>query len=230
MEKVHKKRVDDLGSHARLLLDACKRFSETHNFDEIKNIGVRLRVLVGSGRGSGILFELADESGDSFYVMVLNQYGVLRITEIEDETGRIVQSVERKALITQIPGRLPIVFSERLANPLYVRVPLKEWIEDGFLLDWEVPNNGKTPIMKRFTPRELIDRYAGQEAAHSDSGYGTFGQDIEGYVLEYVNGTTRTVVPVVYEYLYQVGNTVGAIALNYIESQQKVITNSGSKE
>ncbi|HLD14886.1 MAG TPA: hypothetical protein VJB18_09255 [Burkholderiales bacterium] len=230
MEKAHKKRVDDLGSHARLLLDACKRFSETHNFDEIKNIGVRLRVLVGSGRGSGVLFELADESDDGFDVMVLNQYGVIRVTEIEHGTERVIQSVERKALITQIPGRLPIVFSERLAKPLYVRMPLREWIENGFLLDWEVPNNGKTPIMKRFTPRELINRYAGQEAAHSDSGYGTFGQDVESLTLEYVNGTTRTIVPVVYEYLYQIGNTVGAIALNYIESQQKVITNSGLKE
>lgn len=230
MEKDRKKRINDLGSHARLLLDACKRFSETHNFDEIRNIGVRLRVLIGTGRGSGVLFELSDETGDSFDVMVLNQYGVLRITEIEHGTGKVVQSVERKALITQIPGRLPIVFSEQLAKPLYVRMSLKEWIEDGFLLDWEAPNNGKTPIMKRFTPRELVNRYAGQEAAHSDSSYGTFGQDIESLTLEYVNGTTRTVVPVVYEYLYQIGNTVGAIALNYVESQQKDVVNSGLKE
>lgn len=230
MEKERKKRVADLGSHARLLLDACRRFSETHNFDEIRNIGVRLRVLIGTGRGSGVLFELLDEMGDSFDVMVLNQYGVLRITEIEHGTGKVVQSVDRKALITQIPGRLPIVFSEQLANPLYVRMSLKEWIEDGFLLDWEVPNNGKTPSMKRFTPRELVNRYAGQEAAHSDPSYGAFGQDIESLTLEYVNGTTRTVVPVVYEYLYQIGNTVGAIALNYVALQQKDVVSSGLKE
>ncbi len=156
MEKAHKKKVDDLGSHVRLLLDACKRFSDTHNFDEIKNIGVRLRVLVGSGRGSGILFELADESDDGFDVMVLNQYGVIRVTEIEHGTERIIQSVERKALITQIPVRLPIVFSERLAKPLYVRMPLREWIENGFLLDWEVPNNGKTPTISDSLPESLL--------------------------------------------------------------------------
>lgn len=51
MQKDFKRRLDDFRSHAKLLLDACNRFSAEHNLDEVKNIGVRLRVLVGSQKG-----------------------------------------------------------------------------------------------------------------------------------------------------------------------------------
>lgn len=216
-------RINDLASHSRLLRDSCHRFSQTYNFDEIRNIGVQLRVLVGSGKGSGLLFGLAEESNEEFSVTVLNQYGVIKIQEIEEGTNRILQTVERRALLTQVQliGRLPIVFSENSAQPLYKTVNLKEWITEGFLLDWEVPQENATPEMVRFTPQYLINRYAGQEGAHSDKSFGTFGQSIETLTMNYVRAGQTYVVPIVYEYLFQIGLTVSDVALKYSDDLRR---------
>ncbi len=64
--KTFQERLNDLKSHTKLLSDACDRFISGYNSDEVKNIGVRLRVIVGSGKGSGLLFELANETNDEF--------------------------------------------------------------------------------------------------------------------------------------------------------------------
>ena len=214
-EKSFLSRVDDLNKHARLLLEACQRFTEEHKHDEILNIAVRLRVIVGSGKGSGLLFDLAKEKNEEIEVMTLNSYGVMKITEIEDGTNRIVQEVEKKALFTQMPGRLPIVFVEN-DQSLYRKQNLLEWIENGFLLDWDVPDGSGGSKVARFTPQFLINRYAGQEAAHSDSTYGTFGSPVESVTMQYNVSGEQLVVPVVYEYLTQVGNVVAAVALNFV--------------
>lgn len=132
-------RVEDLRKHAQLLQEACYRFSAKHRHDEILNIAVRLRVLVGSGSGSGLLLDLVKEKQEVLSVMTLNLYGVLKITEIESGTGRVLQEVEKKTIFTQIPGRLPIVFGED-EHALYVRKDLVHWLKEGFLIDWDVPD------------------------------------------------------------------------------------------
>lgn len=221
MPKDFKQRLEDLRSHAKLLMDACNRFSAEHNFDEVRNIGVRLRVLVGSQKGDGLLFELAKERGDVFSVMKLNQHGFIQITEVDRQTGKIVQQVKKRALFTQIPGgRLPIVFTEKDGQSLYSLIDLGEWLEDGFLLDWEVPNEGKTPKIRNFTPRFLIERYAGQEAAHADPTHGVFGAPVESLTMEYNLKDRKLIVPIVYEYLFQIGITVAKIALDYFEKHK----------
>ena len=215
--KDFKARQEDLRSHATLLSEACDRFIDGYKLDEIRNIGVRLRALVGAGKGNGLLFELAKQTGDRFQVMALDQYGVLRIAEIEHGTGRIVQEVEKKALLTKIPGRLPIVFPLNGKASLYRLIDLKDWIETGFLLDWDVPDEKGTSKVTRFTPQVLINRYAGQEGAHSDSDYGVFGGPVESLKMEYSVGDKSLIVPVVYEYLYQIGRAVADISLEYLE-------------
>jgi hypothetical protein len=216
-KKDFKARLLDLQSHATLLSEACDRFIKSYKHDETRNIGVRLRALVGTGRGNGLLFELAKQTSDRFLVMALNQYGVIKIAEVEHETDRIVQEVEKKALITTIPGRLPIVFPLNSNASIYNSVDLKHWIESGFLLDWDVPDERGTSKTIRFTPQVLINRYAGQEGAHSDHGYGVFGGPVESLTMQYSIHGEIIVVPVVYEYLYQIGRAVAEIALNYIE-------------
>jgi hypothetical protein len=212
--KIFSVRVDDLRKHAQLLLEACQRFSEDHRHDEVLNIAVRLRVLVGSGNGSGLLFDLANETKEELSVMTLNSYGILKITEIENGTGRIIQDVEKKAISTQMPGRLPIVFIEG-ADSLYRKQDLLGWIKDGFLLDWDVPDGKGGAKVARFTPQTLINRYAGQEAAHSDPTYGKFGAPVESVTMQYNVAGKQLVVPVVYEYLVQVGVVVGRAALDF---------------
>ncbi len=207
-------RIEDLRKHAQLLQESCERFSREHRHDEILNIGVRLRVLVGSGNGSGLLLELANELNEKLTVMALNQYGILRITEIEAATERVVQQVEKKALITQLPGRLPIVFPDN-ERGMYVKRDLAEWITAGFLLDWDVPDSKGGSKVLRFTPQVLINRYAGQEAAHSDPTYGTFGSPVEAFTMQYNLGDKQLVVPVVYEYLAHVGAVVATVALEF---------------
>lgn len=220
MQKSFAQRLEDLRSHAQLLLDSCNRFAANHNFDEIKNIGVRLRVLVGSQRGDGLLFELANEVQEVLRALKLNQHGFLQITEVEP-TGKIVQQVKKRALFTQLPGgRLPIVFSEKDGQSLYSSVELNEWLENGFLLDWEVPDGDKTPKMRSFTPRFLIERYAGQEAVHAEPGHGVFGAPVESVTMEYTLNGQKLIVPIVYEYLFQIGITVADLALEFIRKQK----------
>jgi hypothetical protein len=216
-KKDFKARLLDMRSHATLLLEACDRFIKDYKYDEIRNIGVRLRALVGTGKGNGLLFELAKETCDKFQVMSRNQYGILKITEMEHGTNRILQEVEKQALLTKIPGRLPIVFSFHSENTIYRLKDLREWIESGFLLDWDVPEENGTSKTIRFTPQVLINRYTGQEAVHSDSSYGIFGGPVESLTMEYTIQDKRIIVPIVYEYLFQIGRVVAEIALNYIE-------------
>jgi len=218
-KKSHSNRFDDLRKHAQLLMEACQRFKDNHKHDEILNIAVRLRVLVGSGNGNGLLFDLANETHYDMTVMVLNSYGILKLTEIENGTGKVLQEVEKKALFTQMPGRLPIVFVEG-DTALYRQQNLLEWIAIGFLLDWDVPDGQEgTPKVTRFTPQYLINRYTNQEAAHSDSTYGHFGGPVESLTMQYnVNGT-QLVVPIVYEYLAQIGEVVSAVALDFVSKQ-----------
>jgi len=213
-------RLGDIRSHAVLLSEACDRFANSHKFDEVKNIGVRLRVLVGTGQGSGILFSLAKETRDCFSVVALNQFCVLRISEIENGTGKTIQEVEKKALLTQMPGRLPIVLSPFTEHSLYRQVDFQEWIENGFLLDWDVPQANGSAVVKRFTPQALINRYAGQEAAHADATHGTFGGPIESLTMQYVIRGETLIVPIVYEYLYQIGRTVAQVALDYADKHK----------
>lgn len=221
MDKNFHQRLDDLRSHAKLLIEACNRFSTEHDFDEVRNIGIRLRVLVGSQKGDGLLFALARETNDVFFVMKLNQHGFIQITEVENKTGKIVQQVKKRALLTNIPGgRLPIIFMEKEGQSLYSSVNLNEWLEEGFLLDWEVPSEGKTPKMRSFTPRFLIERYAGQEAAHADETHGVFGAPVETLTMEYNLKDRKLIVPVVYEYLFQIGSTVASIALEYFNKHK----------
>jgi len=222
MQKDFYERLEDLRSHAQLLLESCNRFAANHNFDEIKNIGVRLRVLVGSQRSDSLLFELAKNTKDSFRIMKLNQNGFIQITELDSKTGKIVQQVKKRSLFTQLAGgRLPIVFSEKTEHSLYSSVELNEWLESGFLLDWEVPDEGRTPKMRSFTPRFLIERYAGQEAAHADSTHGVFGSPVESLTIEYTQKDQKLIVPVVYEYLFQIGTTVAGIALEFFNKHKK---------
>jgi hypothetical protein len=214
IKKTFSNRVDDLRRHAQLLLEACRRFNDNYKHDEILNIAVHLRVIVGSGNGSGLLFDLAKETQEDFSVMTLNSYGVLKITEIENGTGRVVQEVEKKALFTQMPGRLPIVFVEGEGS-LYREQNLLDWIENGFLLDWDVPDGKGGSKVARFTPQYLINRYASQEAAHSDPTFGTFGTPVENVTMQYNVAGKQLVVPVVYEYLAQVGIVVSEVALDF---------------
>ncbi len=217
MKKDFQQRLEDLRSHAQLLLDSCDRFAVDHNFDEVKNIGIRLRVLVGSQSGDGLMSELAAETKDIFSVMKLNQNGFIQITEMDSTTGKIVQQVKKRALFTQLAGgRLPIVFAEKDGQSLYSSIDLSEWLENGFLLDWEVPDEGRTPKMRSFTPRFLIERYAGQEAAHADSTHGVFGSPVESLTMEYSLKDQKLIVPVVHEYLFQIGLTVANIALEFV--------------
>ena len=206
-----------MSDHAKLLKEACDRFIDGYKLHEIKNISVHLRALVGMGRGNGLLFSLSESTNDSFEILALNQYGILRISEIEKETEKIIQEVEKKALITSIPGRLPILLYPGDDRSLYRPVDLKTWIQEGFLLDWEVPSeDGTTPKISRFSPQLLINRYTGVEGAHSDLTYGAFGGPVESLTMEYnIKGQT-VVVPVVYEYLHQIGTTVSSIALAYV--------------
>ncbi len=217
-------RLADLESHATLLVEACSRYRGNFNFNEIKNIEVRLRVLAGSGKGSGLLFELAAESNEKFEICALNQYGILKITEIERGTEKIIQEVEKKSLMTQFPGmRLPIAFDPDSVQPLYKVIELKDWIENGFLLDWEVPVQGASPKISTFTPQQLINRYAGQEAAHSDSTHGSFGQSVETLTMQISTPTGDIcMVPVVYEYLYQIGMTVGQISHRFVSKYKPI--------
>jgi len=193
-------RIEDLRKHAQLLQEACLRFTTVHRHDEILNIAVRLRVLVGSGNGNGLLLNLASETSEELIVMTLNSYGVIKITEVESGTGRIIQEVEKKSIFTQIPGRLPIVFLED-EHALYVR-------------------KGGSKV-SRFTPQSLINRYAGQEAAHSDSIYGKFGSPVESVTMQYNVGKNQIVVPVVYEYLAQVGSVVASLALEFVKTHSQ---------
>lgn len=216
--KTYQNRLNDLKSNTKLLSDACDRFIGKYDYDEIKNIGIRLRVIVGSGKGSGLLFELARETNDEFQIMTLNQYGLLKITEIDHESGKVVQEKEKKILFTKIPGRLPISFPIREDGQIYKITNLQEWIKNGFLLDWDVPQDGGDTETIRFTPQYLINRYVGQEAAHSDASYGIFGTPIEGITMEYTLKDKNIVVPIVYEYLYQIGRTVAEVANDYVNS------------
>lgn len=67
----------------------------------------------------------------------------------------------------------------------------------------------------RFTPQTLINRYAGQEAAHSDPSYGTFGSPVESVTMQYDVEGAQIVVPVVYEHLAQVGVVVSNLSLEF---------------
>jgi hypothetical protein len=207
-------RINDLRRNAVLLQEACQRFFSEHRHDEVLNIGVRLRVLVGSGKGSGLLLELAQEKGEKLSVLTLNAYGVLKLAEVENETGRIIQEVEKKAIFTQMPGRLPIVFPENEYG-LYARRDLAAWLEEGFLIDWDVPDGKGGSKVARFTPQALINRYAGQEAAHSDPTHGKFGSPVESVTMHYNIEGKQIVVPVVYEYLAQIGVVVAHVATEF---------------
>ena len=95
-DKTFQERLLDLKSHAKLLTDACDRFIANYDSDEVKNIGVRLRVIVGTGKGIGLLFELAKDTNDKFEIMALNQYGLLKISETDNETGQLIQEKEKR--------------------------------------------------------------------------------------------------------------------------------------
>lgn len=207
-------RIKDLRRHAKLLEEACQRFVSQHRHDEILNIGVRLRVLVGTGTGSGLLLDLAKEKGEKLGVMTLNAYGSLKVTEIEHGTGRIIQEVEKKAIFTQMPGRLPIVFIDN-GQGIYVRRDLDEWLREGFLIDWDVPDGKGGAKVARFTPQSLINRYAGQEAAHCDRTYGTFGSPVESLTMQYNLDGKQIIVPIVYEYLAQIGAVVAQASIEF---------------
>ncbi len=220
MNKDFDQRLEDLRSHASLLRAACERFNSELNFDEVRNVGVRLRVIVGSQGDDGLLFDLAGETGDVFRVMKLNQYGLIRITESDPITGKVVQSAEKKALIPQAFGRLPIIFSDKPDSSIYSSIELKDWVENGFLLDWEVPQGGQTPKIKTFSPQFLIERYAGQEGAHASPTHGVFGTSIESVTVEYVRNGQKVNVPIVYDFLIQIGFAVASIALVYVEKSK----------
>lgn len=220
MEKDFQSRISDLLSHAKLLDEACHRFFDTQKLDEVKNIGVRLRVLVGVGNGSGLLFALAKETGDRFPVVALSQWGSMDISEIENGTGKVLQKVTKKALITSLFGRLPVVINPGSPGALYGTADLQEWIENGFLLDWDVPQPGGGTANVRFTPQLLINRYAGQEAAHADATHGTFGGPIEALTMEYQGRDRTIIVPVVYEFLAQIGKAVAHAAIAFADKHQ----------
>ncbi len=220
--KTFQEKLADLASHAKLLSDACDRFITQHDFDEVKNIGVRLRVIVGTGKGNGLLFRLAKETSDRFDIMVLNQHGILKISEIDNESGKIIQEKEKKALLTKLPGRLPIAFPIRNDGQIYKIISLQKWIGNGFLLDWDVPKEGGDTDNVRFTPQYLINKYAGEAAAHSDVTYGTFCGPIENITMEYTLKDKYIVVPIVYEYLYQIGRTVSEVSQSYIKDYNNV--------
>ncbi|EAU55934.1 hypothetical protein [Mariprofundus ferrooxydans] len=212
MKKEIEQRLTELEKRVRLLKGASSRYLIGQDSAEIMHIGALLRSLVGKGDGNGLLFDLANHFGKEFTVYKLDQIGSMNIKEVTPE-GEVVQDVTRRAIIFTFPEPLPIISAKYHAPPQYSETSLDEWVNEGFLLDWEAPKeDGSTPEMVPFTPLRLIHRYAAIEGSHSDGGYGVFKAPIESYTLNDV--------PVVHTFLLH-------IALVVLEESQKFLADMG---
>ena len=117
---------------------------------------------------------------------------------------------------------LPILSTRSDYSPWLEEVLLEEWLESGILLDWEVPNDlGQTPKIETLSPRKLIKAYADTEGSHSDNSYAKeFGSSVEILKESYIFNDKPMTMPVVYNYLYQIGNEVAKVALGFCERNQ----------
>lgn len=215
MQKTAEQRLNDLREHATLLEEACTRFREQHKLNEVRNIATRLRVLLGEGKGNNLLFDLMP----NLKILVLESHVEMIITEIESETQKIVRTVTKRKLRTKPIANqptLPIITTNHEFLPWLKEVDFKNWIQQGFLMDWEIPNDqGTTPKITRLTPHKLIKAYADKEASHSDKDYceKEFGAPFEKEEEIYnFNGKTMP-IPVIYNYLYQIGQVTAKLVL-----------------
>lgn len=220
MLKTHEQRLRDLKDHASLLDEACVRFREQHKLYEIRNIATRLRILLDNRRGNDLLFDLAQ--GKALKVLVLDKYMEMTITEIETGSGKILQKVTKRKLQTKpIPDQptLPIITTRYDFLPWLKETDLKEWLSNGFLMDWEVPNNeGTTPKITRLTPIKLINSFADKEASHSDKEFSKdFGAPFEKEIEEYIFNSKPITIPVIYNYLYQIGQVAAQLSHNLLK-------------
>lgn len=216
--KTFEQRVNDLLDHATLLSEACERFRQQHKLNEVRNIATYLRTLVCLGRGNNLLFELT--INNPLMILVLENHIEMTIQEIEPNTGNIIQIVTKRKLLTnpiKNQPTLPIITTKSNFAPWLKNVVFQEWLENGFLMDWEVPNDtGQTPEITRLTPRKLIKCYANKEASHSDKYFAnefgcSFNEEKELYVF---NGK-KMMIPIVYNYLYQIGQVTAKLSIDY---------------
>ncbi len=219
-QKNFTQRLGDLHEHATLLSEACDRFYQQHKLNEIRNISARLRILICcSKRGEdNILFKLTEN--DPPRLFVLQNYCEIKITEIEAGSDKVVQEVVKRKLITKpIIGQptLPIITTRDDFAPWLANVVFEDWLENGTVMDWEIPSDrGETSKIIRLSPRQLIKAYADTEASHSDKEFAKeFGRSVEEERESYIFNGKPLVMPVVYNYLYQIGKETAKVALDF---------------
>ena len=220
-QKDFKQRLSDLNEHATLLSEACERFFNQHKTNEVRNIASRLRTLVCFGRGDNLLIDLT--RNNPLKIWALKSHIMIILQEIDPVTGVVVQDVRKRKLFDKIEEEtLPILTTRNDYSPWLEEVLLEEWLESGILLDWEVPNDlGQTPIIETLSPRKLIKAYADTEGSHSDNSYAKeFGSSVEILKESYIFNDKPMTMPVVYNYLYQIGNEVAKVALSFCERNQ----------
>lgn len=226
LEKSFQERISNLRDHASLLSDACFRFREQLKLNKIINIGSRLRVLICSGRGNNLLFELAKQVGESFRVLVLKNIWTTQTEKYDIKTGLIVHDVIKNELLTKpYPNQptLPIISLDQKFIKFLVEDDFESWLDNGFLIDWEIPNNHKaTPEISRLTPMKLIKCYADKEASHADSEFAKeFGCPVENLAKEYTFNGNKIKIPVVYNYIYQIAMVVGQLSADFASRHER---------
>lgn len=222
-QKDFKQRLSDLNEHATLLSEACERFFNQHKTNEVRNIASRLRTLVCIGRSGGDNLFIDLTRNSPVKIWALKSYAMIILQEIDPVTGVVVQDARKRKLFDKIEEEtLPILTTRNDYSPWLEEVLLEEWLESGILLDWEVPNDlGQTPIIETLSPRKLIKAYADTEGSHSDNSYAkVFGSSVEILKESYIFNDKPMTMPVVYNYLYQIGNEVAKVALSFCERNQ----------
>lgn len=215
-------RVKDLKDHAELLMEACERFLKEGKLNEIRNIASRLRVLAGKGRGNGLLFDLAQDV--RLDVLILDMRVELTLTETAPD-GTVLQTITKRKLVTNpFPGQptLPVITLNQAFRPWLKEMDIREWLKDGYLMDWEAPAvAGKAASLITLTPQKLIHAYADKEAAHADREYcEELRAPFETMVENYTMGGRKMNIPVIYNYLYQIGRVVSLLSTNFLTARE----------
>lgn len=224
-QKTFEQRLNDLYEHSILLSEACQRFRELHKLYEIRTIASKLRILIDSRHGNNLLFDLTKNYGP-LKIFVLESHIEMTITEIEQGTNNIIQQVTKRELVTNpIKGQptLPIITTRSDFVPWLKEVNFEEWLDNGVFVDWVIPNDpGKTSEITRLSPRKLIKAYADTEASHSDKSYAKdFGCSVEELSKSYIFAGKPIIMPVMYNYLYQIGQTTAKLSLDFYNQNKK---------
>jgi hypothetical protein len=213
--------VSDLLEHAELLLESCERFREHHKKSEMRIISSRLRVLVcgkDSKKGNRLLFDLYP----GIEVYVLTSRVSMTITETAP-SGKVIATIKKTKLrANPVPRQptLPIICSTPKFGNWLTKTTLEDWVHKGFLLDIEV-SNSPNKVLNDITPEQAILAFADKEGSHNDRDYWErLGTSFEQEIDEYQLGGKKVNLPLLFNYLYQIGTVVAKLG-NELASQER---------